>query len=76
MMQYTIPLKRKKKRCQVATCEFTCSHIQDKQQVRKLFNLCSLALDMMGEGRQVFHALHFCVVFFYLCLHLCIIVRV
>ena len=67
-MQYTIPLKRKKKgatKCvaaasiQVATCEFTCSHIQDKQHIRKLFNSCSLALDMMGEGRQVFYALHF-----------------
>ena len=42
---------------QVATCKFTCTchHIQDKQQVRKLFNIVEFMIT--GYGRQVFYAL-------------------
>ena len=44
---------------QVATCEFTCTchHIQDKQQVRKLFNSLDILYD--GRRRHVFYALIF-----------------
>ena len=57
---------------QVATCKFTCTchHIQDKQQVRKLFNIVEFMITgyVMGEGRQVFFALIFEV--FFICAYI------